>query len=471
MRIIPTILVVLFLASCSHNRIIPEITTFIHSEQLNTIPLDKDIFAMFSYGNSIILPSVNGYVFSFSTEKREIKKIIDIGFPLKKYYLFQNGILSLSSTKGETKILFDIEEKRVISTLKCDPPDKIIGVSSNNLLLLRNSKLAVIDHKKDETVISFPIKDRVVICGEILGKKAFVLCKKSIVVIDLKRKSEEIIKLRNTPISHFLMIGNHIYYGDKERNLIKFSLKKKITEWKYKLPKKLVLKPMYKNGLIIASAEDNNTYLITVGGGLKYWYRSKATRLFAPALMKNHIAEVLKTENGTTINFYGIKEKSFNQFFVDKIRLGFPPVFNNKNIYSVTSDKNGTGRIPIKIGNKFGTIIKTEPSKNFKTGKTVKISLKIVNIFKPEIRIEIFDSEMKELLSKTIRYNEQRVIGWIPTSGGKFTIKVSTRDEDGTVRTDTKEILVSNPSKIFRELQKDLHKKCADNNKPLNRSI
>jgi len=268
------------------------------------------------------------------------------------------------------------------------------------------------------------------------------------------------IIIKNTPVSPFLLVGNHIYYGDEGRNLIKFSIVKKIPIWKYKFPKLLILKPKFKKKLIVASVEDNNTYFITARGGLKYWYRSTAGRLFAPVSMGDHIAEVLRTESGTIVNFYGIGQKSFTQFFNEKIKLKFPPVFLNKDIYSIISDKEGTGKVLIKIGNKFGSIIKTEPLKKFETGKAIRINVKIVNIFKPDIKVEIFDSQKNKQLSKNILYGEQRSIAWIPSTGGRFTLKVSTKDENNVVRIDTKEIFVSNPLKLFRELQKKLHKNC-----------
>jgi len=156
MKIVFPLLISLALVSCSHKKIIPEITTFIHSENLNTVSLKKDVFTMFSHKSTIILPSLDGSIFSFSSKEKKITKIIDVGFTLKNNYLWQNGILSLFTSKGGKIILINIERKKIVSILNYKLCDDIIGVSSSYAILLKEGNLFTFDHIKKKKPVQSP---------------------------------------------------------------------------------------------------------------------------------------------------------------------------------------------------------------------------------------------------------------------------------------------------------------------------
>ena len=454
------LMIVQLLFSCAVKKNIPEVTPFINAEELKEISLSPTIFSILSISDRIILPDQNGNIHSISPNDKKSSILVNIDSRLSNEIFVQNGFIALNTIKSKKMILLDPNEKKIVYKSKKGSWKKIIGVDKSHIIYLNKKTLKVLNYRNNSVIFSTKIDHKRVINCEFSDKKAYVLTKNSILIYDLMNgtKTRKIIKV--SPVSPFLKISDCIFFGDSERNIVKYSLTKGKVIWKFKFQKQLLIRPLFFKGIIIASPEDNNTYFITHRGGLKHWYNTDFSRLFDPVLMKDNLAVFQRTEEGASILYLGITKHSVMKFKNKSIFLKFPPVYLDGKLYSIVSYNDDNSLKLIEIGNKFGAEIQAEPENNYETGKSIKFTIKSVNIEKPEIRVNIFDAAGTNIFVKEIPFDQPSSFVWVPETGGKFAINVNTRDEKGVVRTDIKDIFVTNIRQIYKKLQMKLHRQC-----------
>ncbi|MCK4891026.1 MAG: hypothetical protein KAS97_13905, partial [Candidatus Aminicenantes bacterium] len=408
----------------------------------------------------IILSDLQGKIHSILLENKESSILLNTENRLRKRIFFQNGIIVLNTLNNKNQVLFDLKTNSIIYESKKTSGKRIIGVDKAHLVYLNKRSINILNFQKDRVIFSTEINQGKITNCEISDNKAFILSENSLLIYDFVKNISTLKSIETPPSSPFLKIDDNIFYGDRERNLVNFSLNKNKIIWKYKFQKLLIIKPVFYAGILIVNPEDNNTYFITLRGGIKQWYRSDYSHQFSPVLMKDHLAVFQRIEEGTLINYYGIKKHSKSSFKDKSLVLKLPPVYSNGNLYSIGSRKDDPDLKLIKIGNKFGSEIKAEPEGNFETGKSIKFLIRPVNITKPEITAEIFNEKNDRIFSKKFQYTRLSSFTWVPDIGGKFILNVITKDEKGVIRTDTKDLIVIDTGQMYKKLQMKLHRKC-----------
>ncbi len=459
-KLSPLLISVLLIFSCAVKKSIPEITPDINAEKLKEISLTPTTFSILSDKNRIILSDLQGSIYSILPENRKSSILLNTENKLRKRLFFQNGIIVLNSLNNKKLVLFDLKTNSVIYEFKDAPGKRVIGVDKVNLVYLNKKSINIFNFQKDRLIFSTGIDHGKIINCEISDNKVFILSNNSFLIYDLSKNISIFKSIETPPASPFLKINDNIFYGDKERNLVNFSLNKNKIIWKYKFQKLLIIKPVLYEGIVIVNPEDNNTYFITPRGGLKHWYRSDYSHRFNPILMKEHLAVFQRVEEGTSINFYGIKKHSISNFRDKSLVLKLPPVYSDGNLFSIGSEKDDPDLKLIKIGNKFGSEIKADPEENHETGKSIKFLIRPVNIIEPEITAEILNEKKEKIFSKIFQNALLSSFIWVPDTGGKFILNVITKDEKGVIRTDTKDLVVTDPGQMYKKLQIRLHRKC-----------
>ncbi len=454
------LILVSFLFSCTIKNNIPEITPDINAENLKEISLTTTTFSIISDKNRIILLDLQGNIRSILTDKKKLSILMKTKNITRKHLFFQNGIIALNTSKNKKLILFDLNTDSIIYESKQAAGKRIIGVDKKHIIYQSKKLINITDLKKDKILFSTQIDKGKIINCEISENKVFILSERSILIYDLLKNESTSKSIETPPSSPFLKIGDNIFYGDKNRNFVNFSLTKNKILWKYKFQKLLLIKPVFYEGILIVNPEDNNTYFITLRGGIKQWYRSEYGHQFNPVLMKDHLAVIQRKEEGTLINYYGIKKHSVSKFMDKSLALKLPPVYSNGNLYSVGSREDDPVLNLVKIGNKFGSEIKSEPKTGYESGKSIRFLIRPVNILKSEITVEIFNDRNENILLKKFKESPLISFIWVPETGGKYILNVATKDEEGVIRTDLKDLIVSDTGQMYKNLQMKLHRKC-----------
>ncbi len=459
-KLSPLLISVLLIFSCAIKKNIPEVTPDINAEKLMEISLSPTTFSILSDKNRIILSDLKGNIQSILPENRKSSNLLNTENKLRKRFFFQNGIIVLNTLNNKKQFLFDLNTNNIIYEIKNASGKRIIGVDKENLVYHNKKSINIFNFQEKRVIFSTEINQGKIINCEISDNKAFILSENSFLIYDLSKNISTFKSIETPPASPFLKINDNIFYGDKKRNLVNFSLNKNKIIWKYRFQKLLIIKPVFHEEILIVNPEDNNTYFITRRGGLKHWYRSDYSHRFEPVLMKDHLAVFQRVKEGTSISFYGIEKHSVSNFRDKSLLLKLPPVYSNGNLYSIGTEKDDPVLKLIKIGNKFGSEITSEPGGNYETGKSIKFLIRPVNIIKPEIFAEILNDKKEKIFSKIFQNALLSSFIWVPDTRGKFILNVITKDEKGITRTDTKDLVVTDPGQIYKKLQIKLHKKC-----------
>ncbi|MEN8223228.1 MAG: hypothetical protein ABFR36_08205 [Acidobacteriota bacterium] len=462
-KLILVFILIQLLFSCSSRKNIPEITPHLNAHRMREISISPDILTVIAVRDSILLPDIKGNIDSFSDEKKKPVTLFKFASGLKKQYLRDNNILVLSASNKKNIIFFDLESNKVI--YESNKYLKIKSVKNPLFLHVKRKKLEIFNFIEEKTIFSKTIDRGKLIDSDISNNEVVFLFEKSLLIYNIKNDSESEKELKVKPVSPFLRLGDYLYFGDDSRALVKFSLKNRKIIWKYRFQKHLKIKPSHYNGLIIVSPEDNNTYLITQKGGVKDWYISESGRLFNPVLMKDHLAVFLRTNKGTSINYYGLKNHSMSTFKDKNLTLRFGPVYFRNNLFSAGIEGDDPLLKLIKIGNKFGTTIKLNPESGHEAGKSIRFQISPVNMYKADIVAVIYNEKREKVFSRQIPFNNNPSFAWVPESGGDFTLEVTTKEKDGIETTDIKKLIITDTSLMYKNLQMKIHRKCGENGK------
>jgi len=459
-KLILVFILIQFIFSCSGRKNIPEITPNINADRIKEISLNSDLFAIIASENSILLPDLKGKLYSISDGNEKPVLIAEHKTGFRKKYFLDNGFLALFPAKKEKVFFYDLKKTGII--YESEKKFNIRGIGRSYFIHYKNNELNIINYPKGHTLFSKKIEKGKLIHSNVSEEETLLLFEKSILIYNIRNNTETGIDLKVKAVSPFLRISDNIYFGDDSRSLVKFSLKKRKIIWKYKFQKLLKIKPVCYKNLIVVSPEDNNTYLITQRGGVKDWYISQTGRLFAPVLMKDHLAVFLRTEDGTSISYFGLKNHSISKYKDKALSLKFPPVYHKSYLFSAGVEGNDPLLKLVKIGNKFGSTIKLEPEKGHEVGKAISFQIKPVNMYKPDITTEIYNDKGKTIFSRQIFFNNNPSFAWVPESGGKFTLKVTSKEKDGIETIDIRNLIVTDTGLMYKKLQMKLHKNCGD---------
>ncbi len=441
----------IIMVSCSSIKKIPEISPNLKTSIYKNISLSQSVFALVKHFNSLLVLDRNGKIYSLSTSDDHLDLFINLGKPISENITLQNGFLVVANKDDGKHTIIDLKEKK-LSSPDIPKRGRILGIN-NKFLVYFNKKKIVLLNYRNNTILDFigPLTEKILNC-EFKSDEALILGENSLFIYSFQKKSVKKIKHGTTASSPFLLIDKSIFFGDSNRNLISFSTQSNRIKWKYRLPMILRLKPLFGNGFVIVTPEDNNLYFITQKGGLNHWYLSDNVRNKNPILMKENVAMFFLNPNGTTIGFYGIRDKTSKIHIEKSVTLVSQPVAFNGNIYSIATTEKEEEQKIIKIGNKYGSVLKTEPLSNFHTDIPIKFTVKPVNIIKPEINIEIYNSSGVKIFEKHISGFDPETFVWIPVTEGKFSVEIKTSDKKGVVGKEIKEIYVTDVNKEFRNL-------------------
>jgi hypothetical protein len=240
------------------------------------------------------------------------------------------------------------------------------------------------------------------------------------------------------------MDGHYIYYGAKNRNLIKFSLTSNKVKWKFRIAEQLKLRPQKAGPYIAITPEDYNIYFFNKRGTLYWWEKLDSTRLLPPVAMKENVVVFLWDK---TFKFFNYKKKQVVSYPFDKAAYS-NLIYIDEYLYMVSQEETGEDMYEqppkniTKIGNNFGVAVYTNPQHILPLGKSIKFNLKRFNLIKPELKIKILDPAGKSVFDKTVSYKEDPSFVWIPNKAVEYKLIIEINAKN------KKELRIEEPFKV-----------------------
>jgi hypothetical protein len=426
------ILVVLtvFLPCKGKIKVVPEISPSLMEETVLELKKDDDTAEKIIKNKSeLVFFTLKGKILRFNPSQKMINFLYNLTTDINPEIVHQNDIVILKKKNSKDFIVFDLQQMKVKKILENLETEKIVSINHEVIGYIYKNQLIFLDYISGKTLGKLNIDaDTVFYNSESLADegKTFILSSRNLYIYNKEKKSTEIVNLKNKPTSGFLMDGNDIYYGAKNRNLVKFSLTSNQVKWKFRIAKQLKLKPQKAGRFIVITPEDNNIYFFNKRGTLYWWERFNSSRLLPPVIMRENVAVFLWDK---TFKFFNYKKKQVISFFFDKAPHSNLLYFDDY-IYLVSQEETGEERYEqqpktiTKIGNNFGVEINTDPQHILPLGKSIKFNLNKFNLIKPELKIEILNHVGQSVFDKTISHKQEPSFVWIPEKASEYKLVV-----------------------------------------------
>jgi hypothetical protein len=328
-----------------------------------------------------------------------------------------------------------------ITRVNLENATQVLGLDQNLLVYeTKENKLVFYDYNQREQVYSIQLdvpeatqnaskKEKAFNC-HFFSDKVMVLTNTRLHTFLTTQKTLTSTTLKHPANSGLLVDDRYIYYGTRNRELIKLSLNGKKVSWRFKLANRLRLAPVKIGPYITIIPEDNNIYFFTRGGSIFWWDKLNSTKLMPQIAMKENAAVFMWDNN---LKFFNYKKKQVVTYPLrDWMSIKTNPVTFGEYIYFVMEEKleenldeekkaRSPYQVLAKIGNNYGVEVKAKPQHVWPKGKSIRFTLKEFNIQKPQYTIKIYKSapytenkQSEPVFEKIIKPKDKPSFAWLP---------------------------------------------------------
>lgn len=432
-------------------KVIPEVSPALYNDVMGG-PLNANTAGtIIAVDSNLVFFTSEGKIYRFNLEKKLLDFLVDLAIPIEPEIIHQKDIVVLKEKNSTHFIFFDLGKMAVIETpqeidaekiISIDAEHKIIGyVTGRRLVFANYAGGKILAELNLEAGGGSDISDGDIIFYNSVAAviddtpMLLVLTSRDLYVFNKTRNSIETIKLASKAASGFLFDNGDMYYGSQNRELVKFSLADRKVQWRFKLADQLKIEPRKAGPYIVITPEDQNIYFFNKRGTLYWWEKLDSTRLLPPVIMKENAAVFLWNK---TIKYFDYKHKSSYIYPLDKV------VFSNAlhidgylYVIAETGDQNQEQPLKAitKIGNNFGVVIQTDPQNIIPMGRSIKFNLERFNLIKPELKVNILDTENKSVFEKKISYKDEPSFIWIPSQAMlyKLVVEINAENKKGLI--------------------------------------
>jgi hypothetical protein len=411
----------IFNPSCARLKVIPEISPSL--SDIDTLDLTgKDILKSIVQGDQgLVLFTSRGEIFCWDPGQKIVNFLYNLNREVLPGVFHQGNLLALEHQRSRYTI-FDLERMKEHALLENPGIKQIVGLNHERVVFLSTAgELTLLAYRANAPRQSVKLEENeIVYNGCWQGDKIIVLSSLHLYVFNGNGGAPETVKLKHQAVSGFLLDGNSIYYGSGRRELVRFSLRSRKSQWAFKLGDAVEIKPQKLGPYIFVIPADNNIYFFNKNGTLYWWRQLQSSVKFPPVTMKENAAVFLWDEK---VKFFNYKKKQVTTY-----PLGRPvktnPLHIDGYIYIVSEDKvpgdeeaGPAYRRISKIGNHYGVEVKSVPQYIKPLGKSVRFDLKAVNLIDPTYKIKITGNLAGTediVFEKQISLKEKPSFVWVP---------------------------------------------------------
>lgn len=459
------ILILNFVSACRQKiKFIPEITPHITEEIIFDLKDKEAVGKIIKSDAKLIFVTLKGEIFRFDPAKRILDFMVNFNIEVDPEIFHQDDFIVLKRRDKNNYIIFNLTGMRIEKKLDDIQLAKIIGVDDNLLIYRDKNELVFLDYKSGETKKKLEIGEKVnLFNSESTGSAFFILTDDILYIYKKKNDSIESLEMKIKPTSGFLIDEEYIYYGSRDRKLIKFSLKSRKIKWNFKLPTILKLKPQKIGNYILITPEDNNIYFFTTKGSLHWWTSLDSPRAIPAVIMKKNAAVFLMNREyrwmNNKIRFFNYKKKEVVSYEF-KYQMESNPVYLDNYLYILCKDEEEEVKNISLIGNKYDVEVEIEPQSVKPLGKSITFKIKPINLIEPSAKIKILDESQNSIFTKEIGKGADLSFVYIPEKVGEYKCVVEVGSENKKDIKAEEDFKVVDIDSIVKEYYFELFKNC-----------
>ena len=444
---------------------------------------ERFIHTIIQNKSEIVFFNTNGKIYRLNPAERMVTFLYDLTFGIYPKIVHQGDFVVFKKSTSNDYVIFDLQKMKVIKTilgLDADRviciDDEILGYKTGNRLVflhyptgkkVSRLNLESLDENTEKTQSVEGTVDKVSSSEKEVffnsadmegGGDIVILSSCNLYIFNKKHNSVKPVKLEHPAVSGFLLDGN-LYYGSKNRELVKLNLDVDNSEvnvgWRFKLADQIKIKPVKAGSYIVVTPADNNIYFFNSRGTLYWWEKLNSTRMLPPIAIKDNVVVLLWDK---TIKYFEYEKKSIITYPLNRY------VFSNllyidEYIYMIAETDLGedTGRteaavteeeekVPksiLKVGNNYGVKINSNPEYIIPVGKSVKFYITKFNLLEPTLKIKIVNPAGVEVFSEIYTHKQDSSFIWIPNKAAeyKMTVEINAENKKGLVFEETYNVI------------------------------
>lgn len=460
MRIIAVFVTVLFMfGACQKNKPTPEVTPSLLEKKFELKDVNDVPEKLFACPSGLIFILSKTRIVRFSPQSNAMETLHTLQHELDEGFFFSKNRLVLKRKGAGGFTIIDLKTGEVIDFSVEFPVENIFGLESDLIVLQSGNRLLMMDVSNRKVVHQIDLESEAVRNCEFDSHSLFILTGKKLYHYSLKSKKLDSTPLDAEAASGFLLWGNHIYYGSKNRELVRYSLNQHKVIWKIKLPMNLLLRPEKSGRYIMAAPEDNNIYFFQKNATLYWWEKCNSTRLAAPVVMRENVAVFLMNNR---VRFFNFKDKTVQDFQLKNPALSSPAYLRDYLYFMsrATRPKGKAFSFIEKLGNQYHVRIKTEPEYIKPAGQSVQVTLSPINVIKPEMDVKILNSKQENMFNASFKKGDLPTFVWIPEKEGKYRMVLHVVAENMKDLNIEKEFTVIDLNAIVHEFGRTAIERC-----------
>ncbi|MBN2344994.1 MAG: PQQ-binding-like beta-propeller repeat protein [Candidatus Aminicenantes bacterium] len=402
-------------------KLIPEISPPLVQEEIASWKGCVAGNTLFPVAGGVGWVDVTGRIMACDVAKRSVAEIFRASFAVEAAPFHQGDLLVLQGKSADRLLVYDLAAREVKFEAVHLGAQDILGIDADCLVYTEDGRLTVNFWRRAGVVFRSPAEAAPFLDCQFSAERILVLAPEFLHTFRKGSGRFERERLPLPAVSPFASSGDHIYYGSSGRFLAKYSTRKKRLAWKVKLGKLLERRPLVFAGTVVAGPEDNNVLLVNERGSILWWQALGSTLRFDLLRMREHLAAVLMNRD---ITFIDPKRRCLTVFPGAKRPSG-PPLAYGGGLYFLASDGDAC-RLQ-RVANRCGIDIELEPAPVRWAGRSVRFSLRPVNLVEPSWTCVIRDAAGQQVFFKSMATAEKTSLAWVPPRAGKYVIEARAR--------------------------------------------
>jgi hypothetical protein len=410
-----------FFFGCRGSRpaLIPEISPPLVQEEVCAWPglLAGDI--LFPCAGGVGWVDAEGKIVTWDAEKKIAAAVFELPFPVTVPPFRQGDFLVLKDQASDHLLVYDLTELKMKFESRNMRVGQILGVDRDCLVYQDDGYLAIHLWEKPAGIFRMAEPDEKFFSCHFFPDRILILGREYLFTFWKASGKFQRAQLPLPAVSAFFCDGEHIYYGDAQRHLVKFSLSKNRQVWKLKMGQTLERQPFAFAGSIVANPADNNVLQVNGRGSVRWWLALQSTMRFDLVPMNDHLAAVLLNRE---IKFIDLGQKQVTVFKSRGNPVSKPLAFDHDLYFMLQEEKICKLQ---RVGNFYGIEMELEPAKVGWPGQSLRISVQSRNLLNPEIECVIRDQAGQTVFSKSVAAAERFSLAWMPVQPGIYKIRVT----------------------------------------------
>jgi hypothetical protein len=398
--------------------------------EINPPLIQEDVFlpggpvagdALFPCSEGIGWVETSGQIVTWNVEKRIAGRVIRLPFAVSDPPFRQGDFLVLKSQDDNQLLVFDLTRMKTSFELRDLPVRQILAVDADCLIYLDGENLVVYSWQKPAGIFRCPSAENEFFNCQFFSDRVLMLSRRHWFTFWKADGKFQVLTLPVEAATEFLCQGEYIYFGTRQRQLVKFSLRKNKVIWKLKLGHNLERRPLALAGGVVISPADNNVLQLNGHGSVRWWLALDSIARFNLVPMTDHLAAFLMNRE---IKFINLRRQQVTAFKMEGRPDSLPLAVNHDLYFFMTAKKMQKLQ---RVGNQYGIDVALTPETVHLPGAPVTFSILTSNLLKPTLACVIRDAAGQTVLTKNFTPADRASLVWIPTRTGSYRMQVSAK--------------------------------------------